>query len=94
MSEPGSIANGFFRDDNIIAEMIKDIPKLKLDRSKLKIVTDLRESVSDELAYWKNTTVRERLQHIERLRRQNYGARATARLQRVVRIVECECKKS
>jgi hypothetical protein len=45
---------------------------------------------SEEIEYWKNTTVKERLQHIERLRRLNYGVRATDRLQRVIRYIECE----
>jgi hypothetical protein len=66
----------------------KDIPELKLDRSVLR-VTNVGDD-SDEIAYWNNTTVKERLQHMERLRRMNYGVRATERLQRVIRVVKCE----
>ena len=66
----------------------KDIPELKLDRSVIR-VTDISDD-SDEIEYWNNTTVKERLQHIERLRRLNYGTRATERLQRVIRVIKCE----
>ncbi len=66
----------------------KEIPEIRLDRTKIKIVEGLDDS--DEIEYWKGTTVKERLQHIERLRRLNYGVRATERLQRVIRVVKCE----
>lgn len=69
---------------------MKDIPQLKLDKTKLKIGSRIEDSIADEIKYWKNTTVKERLQHIERLRRINYGTRATGRLQRVIQIVKCE----
>ena len=69
---------------------MRDIPELKLDRRTVRTGVTLDDAVAEEVAYRRKTTVRERLQHIERLRRQNYGARATARLQRVIRIVECE----
>ncbi len=69
---------------------MQDVPELRLDKNNLKIGSTLEESVADEIEYWRNSTVKERLQHIERLRRLNYGARATERLQRVIRIVECE----
>jgi len=69
---------------------MSDIPQLKLDKSKLKLVNGVEDSVADEIAYWRKATVKERLQHIERLRRLNYGIRATGRLQRVIQVVECE----
>lgn len=69
---------------------MKYIPQLKLDKTKIKIGSRIEDSVADEVAYWQNTTVKERLQHIERLRRLNYGTRATGRLQRVIQIVKCE----
>lgn len=43
---------------------------------------------SDEKAYWLSRTPYERLQHIELLRRINYGHKATARLQRFFEIAE------
>lgn len=70
--------------------MMKDIPQLKLDKTRLKIVNKIEDSVADEIAHWQTTTVKERLQHIERLRRLNYGTGATGRLQRVIQIVKCE----
>ena len=66
----------------------KDIPELKLDRSVFR-VTNVGDE-SDEIEYWNKTSIRERLQHMERLRRMNYGVRATERLQRVIRVVKCE----
>lgn len=69
---------------------MKDIPQLKLDKTKIKIGNRVEDSVADEIAYWQNTTIRERLQHIERLRRLNYGTRATGRLQRIIQIVKCK----
>lgn len=63
---------------------MKDIPKVKPDKTKLRIGSKIEDFVADEIEYWQNTTVKERLQHIERLRRINYGTRATGRLQRVI----------
>ncbi len=64
------------------------IPELRLDRTKIKIVSGFDDS--DEIEYWRNASVEERFQNIERLRRQNYGARATERLQRTLRVVKRE----
>lgn len=69
---------------------MKDIPKLKLDKTKIKIGNKIEDSVAEEVEFWQNTTVKERFQHIERLRRLNYRTRATERLQRVIQIVKCE----
>ena len=67
-----------------------DIPEIRLDRTTVRIVSSIERSAADEAAYWRQTTLKERLQHIERLRRLNYGDRATERLQRTIRIIECE----
>lgn len=69
---------------------MSDIPEIRLDRNKLRVVRSVEKAETVEAEYWRQTTVKERLQHIERLRRLNYGDRATQRLQRVVRISECE----
>ena len=69
---------------------IKDIPELRLDRSAVKIGQTIEDSAADERSYWSRATVKERLQHIERLRRLNYGTRATERLQKTVRSIEVE----
>lgn len=62
------------------------IPELRLDRTKIKVLSGFDDS--DEIEYWRNASVEERFQNIERLRRLNYGARATERLQRIIRVVE------
>ena len=51
----------------------KDIPELRLERTRIRrlMIGDDSESIE----YWINTSTRERLQHIERLRRLNYGVR-------------------
>lgn len=69
---------------------MKDFPQLKLDKTKIKIGSKIEDSITDEIKFWQNATVKERLQHIERLRRLNYGNRATRRLQRVIQIVKCK----
>lgn len=62
------------------------LSKLKVDRSALSVSTLTDES--DEKAYWLRCTPYERLKQVEILRRINYGHRATARLQRVLEIIE------
>ena len=66
----------------------RDIPELRLDRGAVSVKTEFDDS--EEIEYWKAASLKERLQHIERLRRINYGVRATARLQRVIRVIKCE----
>ena len=62
------------------------LPNLKVDRSVLT-VSDLNDE-SGEKAYWLARTPQERINQIEILRRINYGDAATARLQRVLEVVE------
>lgn len=63
-----------------------DIPELRLDKSKIRVV-EIGDD-SERIEYWRKASTKERLQHIERLRRLNYGVRATDRLQRVIRIIQ------
>jgi hypothetical protein len=58
---------------------------MKVDRS---VVIAALEDDADEKEYWLSRTPQERLQHLETLRRINYGHLATARLQRVIEVVE------
>ena len=51
------------------------------------VITSLH-AASDENAYWLSRTPRERLQHVELLRRINYGNRAAARLQRILEVAQ------
>ncbi|CAN5452967.1 hypothetical protein BH10ACI2_BH10ACI2_14700 [soil metagenome] len=67
---------------------MSNIPEIKLDKTQVRVVSSIERSMVDEVAYWRQTTVKERFQHIERLRRLNYGDRATERLQRTIRIAE------
>ena len=62
------------------------LSNLKVDRSAFSVSTLTAES--DEKAYWLKCTPYERLKQVEILRRRNYGHRATARLQRVLEIIE------
>ena len=60
----------------------------KLDRTAISIVSSFEEADQEDREYWLSRTPLERLQHMELLRRINYGADATARLQRVLEVVE------
>jgi hypothetical protein len=67
---------------------MQDIPELRLDKTKIRVFSGFDDS--DEIEFWRSASTEERFQNIERLRRQNYGARATARLQRIIRVVKRE----
>lgn len=62
--------------------------ELRLDKTKISVSNSFDNS--EEKEYWHSRTPQERLLHIERLRRINYGHKATERLQRVIEVVECE----
>ena len=57
-----------------------------MDKTALSLVSGFDNS--DEKAYWLSRTPAERLQHIEVLRRINYGHHATARLQRILEVTQ------
>ena len=60
----------------------------RLDKTKIsKIPFDQQD---DTLEYWLSRTPEERFQQIEFLRRIAYGDKATARLQRVYRIIKLD----
>jgi hypothetical protein len=60
------------------------MPEDKVDRTVLIIDSIFNDT--EEIAYWHARTPGERLEHIERLRRINYGDKATGRLQRILEI--------
>jgi hypothetical protein len=64
-----------------------DLSSLRLDKSVIEITT--LDHADDDAAYWWQRTPEERLEHMEYLRRLNYGDLATGRLQRVFEIVPC-----
>jgi hypothetical protein len=59
---------------------------IRVDRTVLFVAA--LDDESDEKDYWLTRTAQERLQHLEYLRRINYGHLATARLQRVLEVAE------
>lgn len=62
--------------------------EFKLDRTQFS-VCDFREAEKADREFWKSKTPEERLEALEYLRRMTYGeAACTARLQRVLEIVE------
>ena len=60
----------------------------KVDRTAFSFVSSFEEAERQDREYWLSRTPLERLQQMELLRRINYGADATARLQRVLEIAE------
>ncbi len=60
----------------------------KLDKTAFSVVSSFEEADRQDEDYWRSRTPVERLQHMELLRRINYGYDSTARLQRVLEIVE------
>ena len=48
---------------------------------------DDKSATADDLAYWLSKTPEERIAEVQRLRRQVYGDKVDAPMQRVVRIV-------
>jgi len=66
--------------------MEKELFDLKMDKSSFSVLS-LSDS-SDDKYYWFGRKPVERLQHIEMLRRINYGHSAASRLQRIFEIAE------
>jgi hypothetical protein len=60
----------------------------KLNKRAFQIMSSFEEADKADMEYWHSRTPYERLQHMELLRRINYGSDATARLQRVLEIAE------
>lgn len=66
--------------------MEQQVKNLVMDKRFFSIVS-LSDQTNDK-DYWLSKTPIERMQHIELLRRINYGHGATARLQRIFEIIE------
>jgi hypothetical protein len=60
----------------------------RIDRTAFSVVSSFEEADKQDKEYWLSKTPYERLQHMELLRRINYGPKATARLQRVLEITQ------
>jgi len=67
---------------------MEDDLELRLDKTKISFSDSFDNT--EEREYWWSRTPEERFVHIERLRRINYGHKATERLQRVIEVVECK----
>jgi hypothetical protein len=67
---------------------MEDIPEMRVDRTKISVSNSFDNT--EEKEYWHSRTPQERLEHMERLRRINYGARAIEGLQRVIKVIKCE----
>jgi len=64
---------------------------LRIDKASISITSlSVASGASDDLSYWLSCTPEARFHHLELLRWINYGPEATARLQRVLEIGECE----
>ncbi len=66
--------------------MAHELLALTLNRGAFSVAS--LDDESDEMDYWLLQTPLERLRHMERPRRINYGHRATERLQRVLAVAE------
>jgi len=66
--------------------MEQNVKNLIMDKRFFSVVS-LSDQTNDK-DYWLSKTPIERMQHIELLRRINYGHGATARLQRIFEITE------
>ncbi|MBI3151709.1 MAG: hypothetical protein HYZ21_06225 [Chloroflexi bacterium] len=60
----------------------------RLDKTAFSVASSFEEADEQDEEYWSSRTPIERLQHIELLRRINYGYDSSARLQRVLEIAE------
>jgi len=63
-----------------------DVPEPRLDKTAVSIVP--LSQADDDNAYWWSRTPEDRMQHLEYLRRLNYGEAATGRMVKVLEIVQ------
>ena len=66
--------------------MDKELIDVKIDKKKFSVVS--LSDQSDDKDFWLAMDPIERMQHIEVLRRINYGHSATSRLQRILEFTE------
>jgi hypothetical protein len=69
-----------------VKDMDKELIDIKMDKKSFSVVSLTDQS--DDKDYWFHRDPIERMQHIEVLRRINYGHSATARLQRILEFTE------
>jgi hypothetical protein len=59
-----------------------------LDKMAFSVASSFGDADRDDAQYWWTQPAEVRLRHLERLRQLNYGHRTTARLQRVLEVVQ------
>jgi hypothetical protein len=69
-----------------VKDMDKELIDIKMDKKSFSVVS--LSDKSDDKDYWLHRNPIERMQHIEVLRRINYGHSATSRLQRILEFTE------
>jgi hypothetical protein len=70
--------------------MQEDILEMRVDRTKISVSNSFDNT--EEKEYWHSRTPQERLAHMERLRRINYGEEATKPMQKVLKIGQIDWK--
>jgi hypothetical protein len=60
----------------------------KLDKSKVSIFSSFEEADEEDRKYWQSRTTYERLQHLELLRRINYGYDPNASIEKIIEVCE------
>lgn len=60
----------------------------RIDRTAFSVVSSFEEADKQDKEYWLSRTPLERLQHMELLRRINYGDAATAPIRKIIEIAE------
>lgn len=68
--------------------MEDSINKTVLDKTAFSVTATFAQADAQDDRYWWSQTCEARLQHVEYLRRINYGDQATAGLQRSIEIIK------
>ena len=77
------------REQNIMKTQAHDERhEVVLDKTAFSVVSSFDEADEDDRQYWWTQSAEARLRYLEQLRHLNYGHHATARLQRVLEIVQ------
>jgi hypothetical protein len=66
--------------------MTDKLPKLRIDRTCIRVVEDFDNA--EDIEFWRNTSYEERLEHAYRLRYMFYGDKIRGRISRVIEVIE------
>lgn len=67
---------------------MEEIEFPKLDKTVFSIVSSFEEADEEDRKYWQSRTPYERLQHLELLRRINYGYDPNTRIEKIIEVCE------